>query len=158
EQARFIALRDKRGFAVPTGSTPGVAGTVPQPFADVDGDGFADVDAFGRFIDGSGNPIAGNPPFSIPGTTSDMPDMFGRLPNAPYDYLAPSRALTAALTRHFVPLLDSTMYASPGDPDAWKSEHETLMYAMAGAYTLFGEREPALYDYQNGAIVYGSDA
>ncbi|APR81002.1 Hypothetical protein A7982_06349 [Minicystis rosea] len=152
-QPMYIAQRDGRGFVVPSGNTPGVAGTVPAPFSDLGNDGFADVDAFGRFIDGQGKPISVDPPFAIPGETQGTVDTFGRTAGAAtsYAYLDTSRTLVGGLTKHLIPLLDPTSLAA-GEPNAWQQEHESAMYALAGAYTLFGDREDATYDYaQEGA-------
>jgi len=144
----FIAQRDERGFVVPAGNQPGVPGTVPAPFADQGNDGFADTDGFGRFLDGSGMPLPLDAPFAIPGETTGSVDSFGRpdTVSSKFTYLDTSRTLVGGLARHLVPLVDPTILA-PGDPDAWQQEHETLMYALAGAYTLFGQREDATYDY-----------
>lgn len=144
----LIARRDRRGFIVPTGNTPGMAGTVPPPFSDLDNDGLADVDAFGRFIDTAGTPVPIDIPFAIPGLTKGNVDSSGRPEaSAPaWSYIDTSQTLMGGLTRHLVPLLDPTVLAA-GDPNAWQQEHETLMYSLAGAYTLFGEREDATYDY-----------
>ena len=152
EPPRFIVRRDKRGFAVPLGSAPGMPGTIPAPFSDLDGDGFADVDPFGRFVDGSGSTVALDAPFMIPGVSGWPVDEFQRPQAALYEYVDTSRALTGSLARNMVPLFDATEYGSPGDPDAWKDEHETMMYALAGAYQLYGGREPAQYDYTNEVI------
>lgn len=144
----FIAQRDGRGFVVPAGNTPGVPGTVPAPFADLGNDGFADVDNFGRFIDAAGKPISLDPPFAIPGKTQGGVDSYGRPDGsaASYSYLDTSRTLVGALAKHLIPLLDPTVIAE-GDPNAWQQEHETLMYSLAGAQVLFGDREDATYDY-----------
>jgi hypothetical protein len=151
DSPRYIAQRDRRGFAVPAMNVPGMKGSVPAPFSDVDGDGFADVDAFGRFLDAQNAPLDLEPPFAIPGVTQGTPDAFGRL-GGPWTYLDTSRALTGALARHTLPLVDATQYGQAGDPNAWQSDHETMMFALAGARVLFGDREPAQYDYAASAI------
>lgn len=158
EPQRFISLRDRRGFVIPAGNTPGVPGTVNGPFADADGDGFADVDLSGRFLDASGTPLVLDAPFAIPGVTTTATDAFGRPEGAPYAYLDTSRSLTGAMGRNLVPLLDATQYGEAGDPEAWRSENESLMYLLAGAYRLYGGREEAVYDFANSAILpAGSD-
>src|SRR5206468_2179072 len=63
-----------------------------------------------------------------------------------YQYLDTSRTVAGAVGRHLVPLVDATE-AGSGE-EAWKSEHETLMYALAGANLLYGDREDAQYDYK----------
>lgn len=144
----FIARRDRRGIVVPAGNTPGVKYTVAPPFADADGDGYADVDSFGRLVGADGRPLALDPPFAIPGETVGGVNPYGQPDSsiAQYTYLDTSRALVNGLVQHLIPLLDPTVLAS-GDPDGWQQEHETLMYAIAGAYTLLGDRTEATYDY-----------
>ncbi len=141
----FITLRDRRGFALTEAG---------GPFVDADGDGLADVDAYGRFVDATGAPLPVDPPFMIPGAASLGPtDPFGR-PQAPlYAYLDTSRAMGAALARTMLPLVDPVVYGSPGDVNAWKEEHESLMYALSGAYLLYGDREDATYDHDAGEIL-----
>jgi hypothetical protein len=145
---QLIALRDRRGLVVPAGNTPGMAGTVPPPFTDLNNDGFADVDNFGRFIGANGMPLTLDPPFVIPGTTTVAGNALGQsMSAASYTYLDTSQTMLAGVVRSLVPLLDPTMLAPAGDPNAWQQEHETLMYALAGAYTLSGARVQATYDY-----------
>jgi hypothetical protein len=149
----YVARRDRRGFVVPAGNTPGVPGTVMAPFVDLGNDGYADVDSFGRFVDAAGVPLDLEPPFGIPGTTTGSIDQFGRSTSASsrYSYLDTSQTLVGGLTRHLLPLLDPTVITT-GDPKPWEQEHEAVMYAMAGAYALFGDRADASYDYkQEGA-------
>lgn len=146
EPARLISLRDRRGLAVPSGSLPGMFGSVSAPFVDQDGDGFADADAAGRFLDTAGVPLALDPPFGIPGLSKGNVDLLAASPL--YAYVDTSRSLTGALARHLLPLVDATKYAAAGAADAWQSEHETLMYALAGARVLYGPREAAQYDYE----------
>ncbi|WP_437585963.1 hypothetical protein [Sorangium sp. So ce1000] len=143
----LIARRDGRGWVLPQGDG------VPAPFADADGDGLADVDASGRFVDRSGAPLAIDPPFAIPGVTDPPRDRFGRLSPELYAYMDTSRTVLGAALRAIVPLVDGTRYAGKGDPEPWKTEHEGLMYALAGAYLLYGDREEARYDFRRGRIV-----
>jgi hypothetical protein len=147
EPARFIALRDKRGFAVPFGSVPGLSSTIAAPFVDLNGDGFADVDTLGRFLDGSKQPLAIDPPFLLADAKPlGSLDLYGRPSAGLYEYVDTSRTLTRALAKSFAPLLDATQVSAVDGPEAWRSEHETLIYALTGAYALFGEREKAKYD------------
>lgn len=159
EPSRFISLRDKRGFAVPFGGTPGLPGSVAAPFTDLDGDGFADVDPFGRFTDMAKAPLAIDPPFVIAGVAPlGALDDFGRPKQALYAYLDTSRSLTGSMARNLVPLVDATKNGADGDPNAWQSDHESLMYALSGAYSLYGDREDALYDYASDSIKKPGDA
>lgn len=143
----FIARRDGRGWVLPQGEG------VPAPFADADRDGLADIDASGRFVDRSGAPLAIEPPFAIPGVTEPPRDPFGGLSPELYAYVDTSRTVLGAALRSIVPLVDGTRYAGKGDPEPWKTEHEGLMYALSGAYLLFGDREEARYDVRRGRIV-----
>jgi hypothetical protein len=137
DASRFIVRRDKRGFVVPVGNTPGQPGTVPAPFSDVDGDGLADIDAFGRFIDGAEAPLVVDRPFQVPGAPpGGAVDAFGRPSNPVYQYIDTSRTMLAAVARSLIPLLDAT-----------SSDAETMMYTMGGAYIQYGPREDAQYDY-----------
>jgi hypothetical protein len=136
---RFIALRDHRGF---------VATVAGAPFVDMDQDGFADVDGFGRFVDATSKPLGIDLPFVLPASAVADVDAFGRPTHSIqlYQYIDTSRTVAGAVGRHLVPLVDATE-AGSGD-EAWKSEHETLMYALAGANLLYGDREDAQYDYK----------
>lgn len=122
-----IAARDRRGFVVPIGNVPGQVGTVGSPFADADADGFADVDPFGRFVDAGGAPLVLDPPFIIPGVAGTEPQA------GSYTLLDTSRSAIAAVARSVRVLADP--------------QNEALMDALAGAYVLYGPREPARYDY-----------
>lgn len=147
---RYISLRDGRGFVLPAAS----GNALPAPFVDLDGDGLADVDPSGRFVDQSGAPLALDTPFAVPGVAlSAPPDAFGRPTGAPYRYVDTSRTLTHALTNRLAPLVDATRYASPDDPEAYKLESEALMYAVAGLGVLMGPREEAEYDFENDQVV-----
>jgi hypothetical protein len=149
EPPRYIALRDRRGFARPATSGLGV----PAPFVDGDGDGLADVDAFGRFVDNAGLPLAIDPPFAIPGVMGGPVDAFGRPEAGIYQYVDTSRTAAGAIARTLLPLVDATQYDPAGGADAWQNEHETLMYSLAGAYMLYGDREDAQYDFETETIV-----
>ncbi|AKT39258.1 hypothetical protein [Chondromyces crocatus] len=135
----YIVARDRRGIALP------LAG---GPFVDADGDGLADIDGSGRFLS-AGAPLSVDPPFVVPGSTPrEALDSFGRPEPALYAYIDTSRTAGAALSRTLLPLTDPLLNATPGDPEAWKRENEALMYALAGAFTLYGDREAAAYDHQ----------
>jgi len=140
---RYIALRDHRGF---------VDTLLQSPFVDGNSDGFADVDGFGRFVNSAGKPLSITPPFVLPASGIADVDAFGRPTKsiALFQYLDTSRTVAGALGRHLLPLVDATE-AGSGE-DAWKSEHETLMYALAGANVLYGDREDATYDYATETI------
>ncbi len=140
----WIARRDRRGFVVPFGNVPGQAGTVPAPFADTNGDGLADTDEFGQFVTNINMPVASLPPFSPQGTTGT--DALGRPEPSVYAYVDTSRTLIGAIAQDLAPLVDATQYAPNAGEDAWQDERETLMYAVAGATMMLGDREDAVYD------------
>ena len=149
---RYLVTRDLRGFATPAGSTPGF-GTPPSPFVDLNADGFADVDARGRFVGLDGLPLPIDPPFFVPGVASGPVDQYGRPVSMPYAYFDTSRTATGALAHYAQPLVDATVSAPGGDPEPWKSEHETLMYALAGLPVLAGPRELGQWDFAADALV-----
>lgn len=135
---RFIVARDPRGYAWVSGSIPGQAASVPAPFADLDGDGLADLDGFGRFIGLDGEPLAINLPFFVPGLErAGATDEFGRALSHTgellYRYVDTSKALTGALARDLIALVDPNP----------TNEHETLMDALGGALVLYGDRVEA---------------
>lgn len=142
-QSGLVVLRDYRGFALVSGNEPGIVGSVPAPFADTDSDGVADVDAFGRFIGTQGEPVAVDHPFLVPGEPRVRPaDSQGRavLENGDpaYQYIDTTKTLVSSLLRDLESLVD---------PDL-ANERETLMYALAGAYVLFGDRTEKTYTYE----------
>ncbi len=143
---RFIALRDRRGYVVPS--------AFGNLFSDGDGDGYADVDAFGRFLAPGGASQDLDTPFAVPGIPSiGERDGFGRPLDEIYRYVDTSRTPAASLSLVLTPLVDATNYADPEDPNAFMSEYETLMYALAGANVLLGAREDVEYDFETGKIV-----
>ena len=122
---------------------------MPAPFVDLDGDGYADIDAFGRFVGMGGTPLVLDPPFAIPEETTATVNAFGQPTTSAsvFAYLDTSKALVGGLTGSLLPLVDPTVQTTPGDPNGWQKEHETLMYALSGAYLLYGNRVQATYDY-----------
>ncbi len=141
---RYIAIRDTKGYAIPRGNG----------FVDVNGDGSADVDGFGRFIDASGNLLGLDTPFAIPGVASLGPlDAYGRPEGELYRYVDTSRTPAATVASIVGPLVDATEYAPADDPNNWKSEYETLMYALAALPVILGAREQAEYDFEQDQVV-----
>ena len=141
---RWIAVRDTKGYAIPVGGS----------FVDANGDGSADVDSFGRFVDGSGAVVVVDPPFAIPGVAPlGALDGYGRPEGDVYRYVDTSRTPAATVADILVPLVDPTEYAAADDPNNWKSEYETLMYALAALPVLLGEREDAEYDFEEDRVV-----
>jgi hypothetical protein len=120
-------------------------GQLPAPFADQDGDGLADLDEAGRFVDASGAPIAAPAPYEpAPGeeaTPWPHRDELGRAlagAGGPllYEHLVLDGTLLAALAR------DSAGLLGP--------ERGVLLDAMRGASLLMGERVDATQAYASG--------
>lgn len=106
-----IVRRDTRGVA----TVKLMEGAVPAPFADMDADDRADVDALGRFVDPNGLVIDAPAPFSLAAGDEDTPwpyrDEEGRAlleDGGPlvYEYVDLDRTVFAALVRDSVRLLD----------------------------------------------------
>lgn len=134
-EPRYLVERDVRGVAVPAGNTPGTPGSVSAPFVDSDGDGYADVDGFGRFLGASGALAQIDPPFVIPGLARiTSPDPYGRALDGSgqplFQYHDANQALISALFRDLDPLLDT-------DP---ATQHETVADLLAGAFELYGDQ------------------
>lgn len=132
---RYIVARDPRGYVLVNGSVPGFPNTVAAPFTDANGDGMADVDAFGRFVDAKGQPVPVDLPFDYPSVTRVRPsDSFGRAldggGNLLYRYIDTTQALSGSLARDLLALVD------PSTTD----DHETLMDELGGAIVLYGDR------------------
>jgi hypothetical protein len=126
--ARWLARRDGRGLAVPTRTSTGLI----APFADVDRDGLADVDALGRFVDASGARLVVATPFPLRDESPTRRDPAGRALAASgeplYEYLDVSRTMLAGLAREAVPWL------SPDRP--------ALLDLAHGLPALLGPRAP----------------
>lgn len=133
-QTRYMVVRDTRGYAVPAGNQPGIPGSVTAPFSDANNDGFADVDALGRFVSGPAGELAPvDTPFVVPGLPRLLqPDEFGRALDsngAPlYQYFDTSQTFSAATMRDLDPLLN-------GDPAL---QSEALADLLSGAFALYG--------------------
>jgi hypothetical protein len=127
----YIVKRDGRGYA----TVALVNGKVPAPFVDANNDGLADVDDLGQFVTSNNQPAPA--PFLSPELADSAPrDSFGRALSGTggalvYDYLDTSHTYTASLLSNLKPLVNP-------DPS---QNHETMMYALAGAQVLFGTRD-----------------
>ncbi len=146
----WIAKRERRGFVTPFGNIPGQTGTVSSPFFDGNNDGYADVDEFGQFTTSNNVPVTLAMPFNVPAAGGT--DGWGRPEPQAYEYIDTSRTAIGAIAQDLGKLVDSTQYAPNGGDDAWKDERETLMYAVAGANLLLGDREDAVYDLETEEI------
>ena len=137
-----VVRRDQRGVARIRRLDDG---QLPAPFADQDGDGLADVDGIGRFVDAGGALIAAPAPYEPAPGEEDMPwphrDEEGRaLASAGgpllYEHMALDATLLAALARDSAGLLG---------PD-----RGVMLDAMRGASLLMGERVDATRAYASG--------
>ncbi len=122
-----LVIRDPRGLAEPA--------AVGSVFVDMDGDGNADVNAVGQYVDASGNVLAVPAPFPLPEGSDEVVwpdrDLEGRPLDAPdgnllYDYVDLDKTVLAALARDAVQLFDP----SKG----------TAMDLLRGASALMGTR------------------
>ncbi len=137
---RFLVRRDTRGVALPRG------GVMAGPFSDANGDGLADVDAFGRFVTAGGTLAPVDPPFFVPTITPiGQLDLYGRPigggGDTLYEYVDTSQSLAAALVRDLEPLLE---------PDEAAPGGGTVSGLLAGAFKLYGapiEKETAAGKY-----------
>lgn len=107
---RPLVQRDFRGMAL----ARTVNGQVQAPFVDQDGDGLADVDSMGRFVDAQGQPLAVPTPFPETGVADTAPrDAEGRALSAPdagttlYRYLDLDSTVIGGLTREAVSLMNA---------------------------------------------------
>ena len=106
--ARFMAVRDPRGVVIPFSGD----GSVPPPFADMDGNGLADIDPLGRFLDRSGGLLDVPSPFALPTEPAGVAlrGPAGRALRADssplYSYRDVNHSLLAGLSRDAAPWLD----------------------------------------------------
>jgi hypothetical protein len=102
----WVLRRDDRGIAMVALE----GGAVPAPFADMDRDGQADIDALGRFIDPTGALLDVAAPFRIVGETGVPRDGSERALRSDgshvYDYFDADPTLLAGLSREAVGLFD----------------------------------------------------
>jgi hypothetical protein len=145
-EPRFLAARDLRGFVVPQGSNPGHPGSVPSPFVDQDGDGYADIDLLGRFVDTDGDPILAPPPFMTPYVPFDEAYTFDEASRRArsgdklvYSYLDTSQTLLGSVAFDLKPLI-----ATQGDGPS------TLMKTLEGSYALYGDRKTSKVSFGKG--------
>ena len=107
-----MVRRDWRGIA----KVALVAGNVPAPFVDADGDKLADVDAAGRFVDASGAVIMAPTPFATTGDVWTRDDQ-GRAvdgSNTPiYEYFDVTKTLLGSMLNDQVAMIDPARRAAP---------------------------------------------
>lgn len=130
----LLVRRDPRGVAQ--------VASLAAPFVDGDGDGLADVDAQGRFVDANGAPLAVATPFPTAGDTA-MRDADGRAldgSGAPlYDYIDVGSTVLGALSHDTPALVDPA--------------HSTAIDLLRGASWLLGPRVAATATFDDGATL-----
>src|SRR5262249_47417165 len=139
DSARFIVARDPRGYAAVAKDD---TGRIPAPFVDVDKDSLPDVDILGRFItnDRSIPPS----PFASLGTVPPTRDHKHRLAPDAHVALAtsaPGKDVSSSVPARRTPPAPLLAHLKPLVNAAPSPNHETLLYAVAGAPVLFGERD-----------------
>ena len=136
-----LTVRDTRGVAQV--QRPG--GALPAPFVDGNGDGQADVDALGRFVDASGQPFDAPAPFTLPDDATPTPwqfrDPLGRALAADggpllYQYVDLDKTVMAALARDSLQLFDP--------------QKGTALDLLRGSSALVGARKEMTKTYDNG--------
>lgn len=141
----LLVVRDHRGIAEIAPLGPGV---LPEPFVDQDGDGLADVDELGRYVDAGGAVIdAPTPlPTAEPDAAGTVRDELGRaietgVSQLPlYRYIYPDDTLLVSLARDASALL--------------RPERGTGIDLVRGAGALLGPRAPAVRDYDGRQLDY----
>jgi hypothetical protein len=131
----YLVARDARGLAL-------VAKPIAAPFVDKDGDGLADADASGRFVDASGQPISAPTPFAVAWKSDGQKrDSAGRAVNAQgqplYQYLDLDQTVLVALARDL--------------PDLANPTRGTVGNLVRGAVTLLGKRQMVTKTFTNPA-------
>lgn len=132
-----LARRDSRGVAVPA--------TIGGMFADADGDGRADIDAAGQFVDATGAVAAVPAPFALPEGASNVPWTYFDAETRPLDaeggqllyrYLDVDKTVLSALARDGVQLFDPAK--------------GTALDLLRGGSALLGPRLEASRSYESG--------
>jgi hypothetical protein len=135
---RPLVQRDFRGLAIPN-----LMNGQNTPFVDADGDGLADIDTVGHYVDASGKPIDVPPPFPEAGTTDTaMRDPQGRALAADgktllYKYLDLDGTVMGGMSREALTLMDPTK--------------DTTLGLVYGASALLGPRATQTKMYMDAA-------
>lgn len=123
---RWLVRRDARGIVL----APASGITVAAPFVDRNGDGLADVDPLGRFVDGSGALLDVATPFPILAEPHRTRDPYGRATAVDgsllYQYMDMNPTFLAGVAREAHPWLDPA--------------HPSLFDTVQGLSLLLGPR------------------
>jgi hypothetical protein len=142
DQALELVRRDHRGVAA---VQVGADGQMPAPFVDQDGDGLADMDEAGRFVDATGTAVQAPAPYE-PATGQER---------EPWPYRDDAgRALAGeggpVLYQHVA--LDPTLLAAAAREMAglMAPERGAVLDLLRGSSALLGERTDAVRSYASG--------
>ncbi|HWN68178.1 MAG TPA: hypothetical protein VNM90_11120 [Haliangium sp.] len=142
DQALELVRRDHRGVAA---VQVGAGGQMPAPFVDLDGDGLADLDDVGRFIDATGAVIEAPAPYELAPGQEREPwphrDEAGRAlagEGGPllYQHVALDATLLAAAAREVGGLM--------------APERGAVLDLVRGSSVLLGDRVDAVRSYESG--------
>lgn len=124
-----IVRRDLRAFA----AVPLVAGKVPAPFVDADGDGLPDLDPLGQFVSGTTAPATPFPAFEGADGKRDALGLALQATGDPlYVYLDTSKTFAGSVVKNLRPLVE---------PDPKKTPSATVMKLLAGVPIVAGPRD-----------------
>ena len=136
----WTSRRDGRGIVL----TSRAGGAVELPFADADGDGLADVDALGRFVDGAGSVLDVPAPFRVAHESAVSRDSVGRALRTDgahyYAYFDVSRTMLGGVTR------EASAWFDPAAP--------VLMDLTDGLPVLLGPRTGLSRAYGSATLAY----
>ncbi len=142
---RPLVLRDAGGLAIIENDGPN---QVPAPFADVNHDGKADIDAAGNYVDAAGLPIAVPAPFATPYAAPDLAvarDAQGRV----------LKTLGGPTLYRYVDLDKTVLGALMRDaPQLFDPQRGTALDMLRGSSALLGARVPdTLHTYSDGSTI-----
>lgn len=136
--SHYVVRRDDRGIVLPVG------GLVDAPFADVDGDGLADVDGIGRFVDDSGTLLTIPRPFAVLNEGAIPRDSGGRALSSSgaqiYEYLNADDTMLAGLVRESSPW--------------FRGDHPIVLDLTHGLPVLLGPDAAATHQYGMATLAY----
>lgn len=135
----WVLMRDARGIAL---TATDAAGAVRAPFVDVDRDGLADTDEYGRFVGASGEVLELPAPFAVRGEGAVPRDSVGRALRSDgtrfYEYTDASRTMLAGTVAELSPWFapESPAMMQLGRGLVLLMGGQTEASASYGAYTL----------------------
>lgn len=136
---RYVVARDRRGIVLP-------AGGVVSPFVDLDGDGLADVDTEGRFVDAARQRLSIPTPFALRNEGAVPRDANGRALSTTgdqlYTYVDVDQSLLGALVREarpwFLPASPTAIEIARGLPPLLGTDSMRREQYGSGSLTYLG--------------------